>query len=222
MLVTLGVFILWLGWFGFNPGSTMAANAKDIAHIVCTTNSAAAAGAICAIFTAKAVFRKWEGTMALNGALAGLVAITAPCAWVSIPSAIAIGAIAGVLVVGSVVFIDRTLKIDDPVGAISVHGVCGAWGTLSLGLFAMENTDPGAGAAPLTGLLMGGDATQFINQAIGVGAVFAWCMVTGLIFFFGIKAVMGLRVTPEEEAEGLDFGEHGNEAYHGFQFTSQA
>jgi Amt family ammonium transporter len=220
VLVTLGVFILWLGWFGFNPGSTMAANAVDIAHITCTTNAAAAAGAIAAIFASRLAFGKWEGTMALNGALAGLVAITAPCAFVSIPCAIAIGGIGGGLVVGSVVFIDRTLKIDDPVGAISVHGVCGAWGTLAVGLFAMENEDAGAG--PLTGLLLGGNATQLVSQAIGVGAVFAWCMVTGAICFFGIKLIMGLRVTPQEEADGLDFGEHGNEAYHGFLFTSHS
>ena len=137
-----------------------------------------------------------------------------------IVAAVAIGAIAGGLVVCSVVFIDRTLKIDDPVGAISVHGVCGAWGTLALGLFAMENEDAGAG--PLTGLLFGGSATQLVNQAIGVGAVFAWCMVTGAVCFFGIKFILGLRVTPQEEADGLDFGEHGNEAYHGFLFTSRS
>ena len=219
VLVTLGVLILWLGWFGFNPGSTMAANASDIAHITCTTNSAAAAGAIAAIFVSRMLFGKWEATMALNGALAGLVAITAPCAWVSIPSAIAIGAIGGGLVVCSVVFVDRTLRIDDPVGAISVHGVCGAWGTLALGLFAMENTDASAG--PTTGILLGGDPSQLITQAIGVGSVFAWCMVTGAICFYGVKGLMGLRVTPEEESQGLDVGEHGNEAYHGFQFTSQ-
>ena len=218
VLVTLGVFILWLGWFGFNPGSTMAADASSIAHITCTTNAAGAAGAIAALIVSKMMFKKWEATMALNGVLAGLVAITAPCAWVSIPSALIIGAVGGVLVVLSVVFIDKVLKIDDPVGAVSVHGVCGAWGTLSLGLFAMTDGD----AAPTRGLFTGGDATQLINQAIGVGSVFLWCMVTGAICFYGIKAVMGLRVTPEEEAEGLDFTEHGNEAYHGFQFTSQA
>jgi len=218
VLVTLGVFILWLGWFGFNPGSTMAADAPAIAHITCTTNSAAAAGAIVAICVAKMMFGKWEATMALNGALAGLVAITAPCAWVSIPSAIIIGAVGGGLVVLSVVFIDHVLKIDDPVGAVSVHGVCGAWGTLSVGLFAMTDGD----AAPARGLFTGGDASQLITQAIGVGSVFLWCMVTGAICFLGIKAIMGLRVSPEEEAEGLDFCEHGNEAYHSFQFTSQS
>ncbi|MEX2111881.1 MAG: ammonium transporter [Pirellulales bacterium] len=216
--VTLGVFILWLGWFGFNPGSTMAADAVSIAHITVTTNSAAAAGAIAAIFVARAMFGKWEATMALNGALAGLVAITAPCLWVSVPSAIIIGAVGGTLVVLSVVFIDHTLKIDDPVGAISVHGVCGAWGTLAVGLFAFTDGD----AAPARGLFTGGDASQLITQAIGVGSVFLWCMVTGAVCFYGIKAIMGLRVSPAEEAEGLDITEHGNEAYHGFQFTSQS
>ncbi|REK16569.1 MAG: ammonium transporter [Planctomycetota bacterium] len=217
MLVALGVFILWLGWFGFNPGSTMAADANAIALITVTTNSAAAAGAIAAIFTAKAMFGKWEATMALNGALAGLVSITAPCAWVTVPGALAIGAIGGVVVVLSVVFIEHTLKIDDPVGAISVHGTCGAWGTLAVGLFS---TGTGEGS-PYPGLFYGGDATQLIDQAIGVAAVFGWCIVTGAITFFGIKYTIGLRVTPEEEAEGLDFGEHGNEAYHGFQFASE-
>lgn len=214
VLVTLGVFILWLGWFGFNPGSTMGANAIDIAHITCTTNAAGAAGAIVALFVAKAMFKKWDATMALNGVLAGLVAITAPCMWVSIPSAIIIGAIAGGLVVVSVVFIDHKLKVDDPVGAIFVHGVCGAWGTLALGLFST-----GTGVAmPKPGLFTGGSADQLIIQATGVGAVFVWAVVTGAICFYGIKLVMGLRVSSEEEVEGLDFGEHGNEAYHGFQF----
>ncbi len=218
VLVTLGVLILWLGWFGFNPGSTMSADANLIAHITVTTNTAAAAGVLAAIFVSRAMFGKWEATMALNGALAGLVGITAPCAWVSIPSALIIGLVAGTLVVFSVVFIDRTLKIDDPVGAVSVHGVCGAWGTLAVGLFAMEND---ADTAPTTGLLLGGDASQFINQAIGVGAVFLWCMVTGAITFYGVKAIMGLRASHEDEHGGLDVSEHGNEAYHGFQFTSQ-
>ena len=213
-LVTLGVFILWLGWFGFNPGSTMAAVASDIAHVTCTTNAAAAAAAITAIFTARMLFKKWEATMALNGALAGLVAITCPCYWVSIPSAVVIGAIAGVLVVYAVVFIDKVLKIDDPVGAISVHGVCGAWGTLSLGLFSQGSGD----AAPLPGLLMGGGVTQLIDQAIGVGAVLLWGLATGAILFSVIKYTVGLRVSVEEEREGLDVGEHGNDAYHGFMF----
>jgi Amt family ammonium transporter len=218
VLVTLGVFILWLGWFGFNPGSTMAADAGAIAHITCTTNAAGATGGILALFVAKAMFGKWDGTMALNGVLAGLVAITAPCMWVSIPSAIIIGAVAGALVVVSVVFIEHRLKIDDPVGAISVHGVCGAWGTLSLGLFSTGTGE----LMPKAGLFTGGDASQLIIQATGVGAVFAWALVTGAIAFYGIKLVIGLRVPAAEENEGLDVTEHGNEAYHGFQFVQEA
>lgn len=213
-LVTLGVFILWLGWFGFNPGSTMAAVAGDIAHVTCTTNAAAAAAAITAIFTARVMFKKWEATMALNGALSGLVAITCPCYWVSIPSAVIIGAIAGILVVVAVVTIDKTFKIDDPVGAISVHGICGAWGTLSLGLFSNGTGD----ASPLPGLFFGGGVTQLVDQAIGVGAVLVWGLVTGAILFSTIKYTVGLRVSLDEEREGLDVGEHGNDAYHGFLF----
>lgn len=217
VLVTLGVFILWLGWFGFNPGSTMAADGASIAKITVNTNAAAAIGAITALFTAKMLFGKWEATMALNGALAGLVAITCPCAWVSISSSLIIGAVAGVLVVLSVLGIEKFLKIDDPVGAISVHGVCGAWGTLALGLFSAGTGE----ASPKPGLFMeGGSMEQLISQAIGVGAVFAWAIVTGAILFGVIKATIGLRVTPEEEREGLDYGEHGNEAYHGFVMVS--
>jgi Amt family ammonium transporter len=215
VLVTLGVFVLWLGWFGFNPGSTMAADANSIAKITINTNAAAAIGAIAALFTAKVLFGKWEATMALNGALAGLVAITAPCAWVSIPSSFAIGLIAGILVVLSVIGIERYLKIDDPVGAISVHGVCGAWGTLALGLFSAGTGE----LSPSPGLFMGGDATQLIAQLKGVLAVMAWALGTGAILFTAIKYTIGLRVSPEEEKEGLDFGEHGNEAYHGFAFA---
>lgn len=216
VFVCLGVFILWLGWFGFNPGSTMAADPVSIAHITVTTNIAGATGALVALLTAKLMFRKWEATMALNGVLAGLVSITAPCIWVSVPGAIAIGAVGGALVVFAVVFVDHTLKIDDPVGAISVHGVCGAWGTLAVGLFATTNGE----LSPKLGLLYGGDASQLMSQAIGVISVFGWAVGTGLICFLGIKYTIGLRVTPEEEAEGLDIGEHGNEAYHGFQFVS--
>ena len=217
-LVTLGVFILWLGWFGFNPGSTMAAAATDIAHVTCTTNASGATAAIAAILTARMMFGKWEATMGLNGVLAGLVAVTCPCFWISIPSAIIIGAVAGVLVVLAVVFVDQVLKIDDPVGAISVHGICGAWGTLSLGLFSNGTGQ----AAPNPGLFMGGGAQQLINQAIGVGAVLAWGLATGFILFSVLKYTVGLRVSPEEEREGLDFGEHGNEAYAGFILRDDA
>jgi Amt family ammonium transporter len=216
VLVTLGVFVLWLGWFGFNPGSTMAADPASIAKITINTNAAAAIGAIAALCTARTMFGKWEATMALNGALAGLVAITCPCAWVTVGSSFIIGAIAGVLVVLSVVGIEKYLKIDDPVGAISVHGVCGAFGTLALGLFSTGTGE----ASPSPGLFMGGDATQLIAQAKGVLAVFAWAIGTGAVLFLAIKSTVGLRVSPDEEREGLDFGEHGNEAYHGFAFAA--
>ena len=212
VLVALGVFILWLGWFGFNPGSTMSADADAIAMITVNTNAAAAMGAIAAIFTAKLMFGKWEATMALNGALAGLVGITCPCAWVTVGGSILIGLVAGILVVLSVVAFDKVFKVDDPVGAISVHGVCGAWGTLALGLFSTADGDE----APLAGLFYGGGIQQLIDQAIGVVSVFAWAFGTGMVLFLAIKATVGLRVSPEEEREGLDFGEHGNEAYHGF------
>ena len=218
VLVTLGVFVLWLGWFGFNPGSTMAADAGSIAKITINTNASAAMATIAALFTARLMFGKWEATMALNGALAGLVAVTAPCAWISIGSSFIIGGIAGILVVLAVVGIEKFLKIDDPVGAIAVHGVCGAWGTLALGLFSAGTGE----LSPKPGLFMGGGMDQLIIQAIGVGAVFAWAIVTGAILFTAIKYTIGLRVTAEEEREGLDFGEHGNEAYHGLVFGAEA
>jgi len=214
-LAALGVFILWFGWFGFNPGSTTAGTNLSIATIAVTTNLAAAAGAISAMFTVWAWFGKPETTMALNGALAGLVAITAPCANVSPLSAIIIGAIAGVLVVVSVTVIDRKLKIDDPVGAISVHGVCGAWGTLSAGLFAQESY------GGVNGLFFGGGIGQFVTQLIGVASVFVWAFGTMFILFYIIKKTIGIRVSDEEQMQGLDIGEHGIEAYTGFQMTGE-
>jgi len=208
-LAALGVFILWFGWFGFNPGSTTTGDGS-IGYIAVTTNLSAAAGAIVAMIVSWIVLKKPDASMALNGALAGLVAITAPCDGVSPMSAIVIGMVGGALVVFSVLFIDRVLKVDDPVGAVSVHGVCGLWGTLSVGLFNME-----------TGLFCGGGLKQLGVQALGAGAAFMWAFGLGLVLFYAIKATIGLRVTPEEEAKGLDIGEHGMEAYAGFQiFTT--
>ena len=201
-LAALGVFILWLGWFGFNPGSTTAAN-KDIAMIFVNTNLAAAAGAILAMITAWMKFKKPDAGMSLNGALAGLVAITSPCATVTPMSAIIIGAAAGVLVVLSVLFFDR-IRVDDPVGAISVHGVCGAWGTLAAGLFNMGGT-----SAKIIGV-----------QLLGIGSCFLWAFGAGLIMFKVIEKTVGLRVSPEEELEGLDYGEHRANAYPDFQISS--
>jgi len=212
-MATLGVFILWFGWFGFNPGSTMAAT-MDIAHIAGTTNMAAAVGGIAAMITAWIMFGKPDVSMSLNGALAGLVGITAPCAFVSLSSAAVIGLVAGVLVVLSVVFIERTLRIDDPVGAISVHGVCGAWGTLSLGLFAQDAFAPGTTG---NGLFFGGGAGLLTAQLVGVLSVLVWCLITGFVLFGTIKATLGLRVDPEEEMAGLDVLEHGAPAYPDFQ-----
>jgi ammonium transporter, Amt family len=209
-LAALGVFILWFGWFGFNSGSTTTGDGS-IGRIAVTTNLAAATGAILAMFTAWKISGKPDASMALNGALAGLVGITAGCATVSPRGAIAIGAVAGVLVVGSVVFIDKVLKIDDPVGAVSVHGVCGAWGTLACGLFNLDG-----------GLFYGGGAKQLVIQLAGIGTAFAWAFGLGLVLFLAIKHTIGLRVTPEEELRGLDICEHGMEAYSGFQiFTTQ-
>jgi Amt family ammonium transporter len=208
-IAALGVFILWFGWFGFNPGSTTFGDG-NLGRVAVTTNLAAAAGAVAAMLTAWFALKKPDGSMALNGALAGLVAITAPCATVSPIGAIVIGLIAGVLVVSSVLFIDRVLKVDDPVGAVSVHGVCGAFGTLSIGLFNVDG-----------GLFYGGGFQLLGIQAVGVLAGFAWAFGLGLILFFAIKKTVGLRVSEEEELQGLDIGEHGMEAYSGFQiFTN--
>lgn len=201
----LGVFILWFGWFGFNAGSTTTGTA-EIGRIALVTNLSAAAGAVTAMFAAWFLTKKPDVSMALNGALAGLVGITAGCASVSPLAALAIGAIAGPLCVVSVLFIDRRLRIDDPVGAVSVHGVCGAWGTLAVGLFQTDG-----------GLLYGGGAGLLGTQLLGVGVAFAWAFGTGLVLFYGIRAIMGLRVTADEELRGLDHSEHGMEAYAGFQ-----
>jgi Amt family ammonium transporter len=191
-MAALGVFILWFGWFGFNAGSTTAGTNLSIATIAVTTNLAAAAGAILAMTYTWIRFGKPDPSMSLNGGLAGLVAITASCAVVSPVSAVIIGAIAGVLVVLSVTFFDKILKIDDPVGAVSVHGVCGAFGTLMVGLFAESAYAEAAGLGQVNGLFFGGGWSLLGIQLIGVVAV--------------------LR--------GLDIGEHGIESYSGFQIFS--
>ncbi len=221
-LAALGVFILWFGWFGFNAGSTTSGTNLSIATITVTTNLAASAGAITAMFTAWIKFGKPDTSMALNGALAGLVAITAGCASVSPLSAITIGAIAGVLVVLSVEFIDKILHIDDPVGAISVHGVCGAFGTLAVGLFAQASYGESSGVGSINGLLFGGGFSQFLTQLIGVLSVFVWVFGSALVLFYIIKKTVGLRASDEEQLKGMDISEHGMEAYSGFQiFTTE-
>lgn len=209
-LASLGVFILWLGWFGFNPGSTTTADGF-IGYIAVTTNLSAAAGAVAAMITSWIIFKKADGSMALNGALAGLVGITAGCDAVSPFASIIIGLIAGILVVFSVIFIDKTFKIDDPVGAVSVHGVCGAWGTLAVGLFASDG-----------GLFYGGGLKLLGIQSIGVVSCFIWAFGLGMLMFTLIRKTIGLRVTEDEELKGLDVGEHGMEAYAGFQIFSNS
>jgi Amt family ammonium transporter len=202
-MAALGVFILWFGWFGFNPGSTTAGNA-DIARIAVNTNLAAAAGAIASLIASWGIFRKPDGAMALNGVLAGLVAITSPCATVTPMASVYIGAIAGVVVVLSVLFFDR-IRIDDPVGAISVHGVCGALGTLLAAVFHEE----------------GFTMARLGVQALGVASAFVWVSVTAGFLFFLIKKTVGLRVSEEEEMDGLDYHEHGNTAYPNFQLIEK-
>ena len=203
LIGALGVFILWLGWFGFNPGSTVSlSNPELVANIFVTTNAAAAAGGVATMVLTWVRYGKPGLSMSLNGVLAGLVAITAGCDAVTPAAAIAIGLMAGILVVFSVEFFDKVVKIDDPVGAISVHGVCGALGTLLVGVFAVDG-----------GLFYGGGAGLLVTQAIGVGAVAAWGIGAGLVLFLAIKYTIGLRVTKKEEENGLDFYEHGENAY---------
>lgn len=198
-LAALGVFILWFGWFGFNPGSTTA-GITDIAGIAVNTSLAASAGAVLAMITSWVLFKKPDVGISLNGALAGLVGITAPCANVSPAGSVAIGAIAGVIVVFSVLFFDK-LKIDDPVGAISVHGVCGAWGTLAAALFDIT-----------------GSASIGV-QLIGIAAAFAWAFPVSFLMFKIIDLAVGLRVRPEDEKEGLDISEHAATAYPDFSVS---
>ncbi len=213
-LVTLGGLVLWFGWFGFNPGSTMAVgDGSAIAHIAVTTNLAAAASIVSATVLSWIMQKKPDLSMIVNGALAGLVAITAPCAFVSPVSAVVIGLIAGVLVVLAVTLFDK-LKIDDPVGALSVHLVNGIFGTLAVGLFAQNAI---TGAETGNGLFFGGGLKLLGAQALGVVAVGAFIFIGALVVWTLIKLVLGMRVTREEEVQGLDIGEHGQEAYPDFQ-----
>ncbi|MDF0555182.1 ammonium transporter [Kamptonema sp. UHCC 0994] len=214
-IATLGCLILWLGWFGFNPGSTMAVDPNAIAHIAITTNTAGAFGALAAGLTAWLYLGKPDLSMIINGLLAGLVGITAGCAWINVPNSALIGIVAGVMVVFAVTFFDN-LKIDDPVGATSVHLVCGVWGTLAVGLFADGPTTGIYTAGPAAGLLVGGGFGQLWAQIIGVISVGGMTVLLSTIFWLALKATLGIRVTPEEEAEGLDISEHGMEAYSGF------
>ena len=202
----IGCFILLIGWFGFNPGSELAAD-MAVTGIAVTTLLAGVAGALVATAITWVKDGKPDVAMAGNGLLAGLVGITAGCAAVNNWSATIIGAVAGVLVVFAVSLFDR-IRVDDPVGAISVHGICGAWGVIAVGLFASEDSDFWK-----QGLFFGGGADQLVSQLIGVVAIAAFVAVAMAIIFFAIKAIIGLRVDPHEELEGLDVHEHGYPGY---------
>ena len=198
-LAAIGVFLLWLGWFGFNGGSVLSADPAAVSFVFVTTSLAAAAGIIGAMLLSWVLQKKPDLTMALNGALAGLVGITAGADVVSVMSAIIIGFIAGLLVVAAVMGIDRA-KIDDPVGALSVHLVCGIWGTLAVGIFSVDHS--------------------FGVQLLGVLAYGAVCFPAALIIFYILKSTLGIRVNEEEEIGGLDIGEHGMVAYADFEIRS--
>lgn len=213
---TLGCLILWLGWFGFNPGSTMAADPAAISHILNTTNLAGAIGLLTATATAWIVLGKPDLGMTINGCLAGLVAITASCAFVSLNSSLIIGGAAGILVVFAVLLFDK-LKIDDPVGALAVHLANGVFGTICVGIFAQDKI---TGVATGNGLLFGGGMKLLTTQLIGSLSVIVFTLVVSMVFWGAIKAFLGLRVSASEEVEGLDIGEHGMEAYAGFQLTT--
>ena len=216
VLGTLGVFLLWIGWFGFNPGS-YTAGVGSIGRVAMTTNLAACAGTVAALATAWAIMGKPDLTMALNGSLAGLVAITAPCDLVTANAAIAIGLVAGVLVVLSVFALDKA-HVDDPVGAVSVHCVNGVWGTLAVGLFAAPVAAGYGNDAP--GLLYGGGFRLLGVQALGALCTAAWAFGTGSAIFFALRKAHILRVPAKTELKGLDLVEHGQDAYASFQFFS--
>ena len=197
-LATIGVFLLWLGWFGFNGGSVLSADPALVSFVFVTTALAAAAGGVVSMLVSWLALKKPDLSMALNGVLAGLVGITAGADVVNPGSAIIIGGIAGIIVCFSIIFFDR-IMIDDPVGAISVHGVCGIWGTVAVGIFS---TNPDH---------------SLLWQIIGTVSISAFVFVFSLIVFAVIKAIMGVRISEEDEFEGLDITEHGNEAYPNFQ-----
>jgi len=213
-MATLGGFVLWLGWFGFNPGSTMGVgDGSAIAHVAVVTNTAAATAVLSSTIVSWMIQKKPDLSMIINGALAGLVAITAPCAFVSIGSAAVIGLIAGVLVVLAVMMFDR-IKIDDPVGALSVHLVNGIWGTLAVGFFAVDGI---TGTATGNGLFFGGGFKLLGAQLVGIVAVGAFTLAASFVAWYIIKLILDMRVSRDEEILGLDLGEHGSKAYPDFQ-----
>ena len=216
-LASLGTLILWFAWFGFNPGSTLSVgNGMKIAHVAITTNMSAVAGGLTAMFFAWKKFGKPELTMTMNGALAGLVAVTAPCAYVTPVEAMAIGAVGGIIVVLGTVFLDK-IHVDDPVGAVPVHMMNGIWGTLAVGIFGHKSL-----GLARDGLLHGGGFEQLLIQALGSLTVVAFVGVVMFIIFKTIDVTGGLRVSREDELKGLDISLHGMESYSGFQiFTTK-
>ena len=212
-LAVIGLFVLWLGWFGFNPGSTMSfQNPSDVMYILVTTNTSAIAAVLTSTITSWIFLGKPDLGMTINGCLAGLVGITGGCAYVSVQSSLIIGAIAGILVVFAVVFFDK-LKIDDPVGATSVHLCCGIFGTICIGLFAQEGV---TSLSTRNGLFFGGGFGLLGTQVVGILAVAVFSFVTTSLVWLALKKTLGIRVSREEEIAGLDIGEHGNLAYPDF------
>ncbi len=219
-LAALGAVILWFGWYGFNPGSTLSAmDLEGIGRVATNTTLAACAGCLIAVAWVYPRSKKFDVGISINGLLAGLVAITCPCYWVSPTGAIAIGAVAGVIMI---IAVDLTewFRVDDPCGAFAVHGACGIWGTLSLGLFAVGNYGlPGASGADVSGgrvegLFYGGETDQLIAQIKGSATIIAFTLAAGLLVMFTLKALGLLRVSEAGELEGLDIHEHGAPAYH--------
>jgi Amt family ammonium transporter len=216
-LAVIGLFVLWLGWFGFNPGSTMSfQNPADVVHILVTTNTAAIAAVLTSTVTSWLFIGKPDLGMTINGCLAGLVGITGSCAYVSVTSSLIIGAIAGVIVVFAVILFDRA-KIDDPVGATSVHLVCGVFGTICVGLFAKEGV---TSLSTVNGLFFGGGASLLGIEIAGVLAVGAFVFASSALVWLVLKKIMGIRVSAAEEIQGLDIGEHGNSAYPDFAIVA--
>jgi Amt family ammonium transporter len=207
-LAALGAVILWFGWYGFNPGSTLSAmDFEGIGRVATNTTLAACAGALVAVLWVYPRSKKWDVGISINGLLAGLVAITCPCYWVSPTGSIAIGAIAGIIMI-LIVDLTEWVRVDDPCGAFAVHGACGIFGTLSLGFFAVGNY------GDVKGLLYGGNANQLIAQVKGSATIIACTAAAGLLLMFGLKALGLLRISEAEELEGLDIAEHGAPAYH--------
>jgi Amt family ammonium transporter len=216
-LAVIGLFVLWFGWFGFNPGSTMSfQNPGDVVHILVTTNTAAIAAILTATAASWLFIGKPDLGMTINGCLAGLVGITGSCAYVSVTSSLIIGAIAGALVVFAVLFFDR-VKIDDPVGATSVHLVCGVFGTVCVGLFAREGT---TSLSTVNGLFFGGGLSLLGAEVLGIIAVGLFVFTSSALLWILLKKTIGIRVSFEEEIQGLDIGEHGNSAYPDFSIVN--